>query len=141
MAAQANDAGGSPIADLNTTPLIDVMLVLLIMFIITMPLATHSVKMDLPGTKTKDVRTTVNPVKNIVGVSAKGAISWNGETVGIAQLRERLAYAARMTVEPVILFQPESEARYELVDLILADIKRSGVSSIGFVGNEQYGAF
>ncbi len=132
----------SPISELNTTPLIDVMLVLLVMFIITMPLATHAVKVDLPGTEqTRKPPIDVHPTKNIVGLTVQGKLTWNGVAVDRAGLLDRLAYAHDLTVPPVILFQPDAEARYDRVDAVLADIKRSGITTLGFVGNERYTLF
>jgi biopolymer transport protein ExbD len=127
-------------ADMNTTPLIDVMLVLLIMFIITIPIQTHSIGIDLPG-QTKELPAEMNPIKNKVGVDADGVIRWNGAAVDRLTLRRYLAATRRMPVEPELQFQPDAAARYVVVDTVLADIKRSGVTRMGFVGNERYGQF
>jgi biopolymer transport protein ExbD len=137
-----NGNSHGPISELNTTPLIDVMLVLLVMFIITMPLATHAVKVDLPATdQAKKPPIDVHPTKNIIGLTAQGALTWNGAAVDRAGLLDRLAYARDLTVPPVILFQPAAEARYDRVDSVLADIKRSGITTLAFVGNERYTRF
>lgn len=130
---------GTPISDLNTTPLIDVMLVLLIMFIITIPIQTHSVGVELPQGVIE--LPPVNPVKNKVGVDADGAIRWNGATIDRLSLRQYLAASLRLPVEPELQFQPDAAARYLAVDEVLADIKRSGVTKLGFVGNERYRDF
>ena len=141
MATSYSEPQAGPIADLNTTPLIDVMLVLLIMFIITMPLATNALKVNLPGETSPDTTIHVNPVKNIVSVTAAGQILWNGEGMDRAGLRAHLEQAQRMTVEPQLLFQPDAEARYELVNMVLGDIKRSGATKLAFIGNERFGSF
>lgn len=133
---QSNQA---PIADLNTTPLIDVMLVLLIMFIITMPIGTHAVKVDLPGTEIDQV--PVNDTKNIIGISGNGIIFWNGRAVDRAMLRTLLAQAQAKVIEPQLLFDPAAEARYEIVDTVLSDIKRSGARKLAFVSTERFSRF
>lgn len=131
---------GTPISDLNTTPLIDVMLVLLIMFIITIPIQTHSIGVDLPGQATAQT-IPMDPVKNKVTIDAAGLIRWNGTAIDRLTLRQYLAASLRMPVEPELRFQPEADARYLTVDAVLADIKRSGVTHLGFLGNERYRDF
>lgn len=131
---------GTPISDLNTTPLIDVMLVLLIMFIITIPIQTHSIGVELPGQATAQT-IPMDPVKNKVTIDAAGLIRWNGTAIDRLTLRQYLAASLRMPVEPELQFQPEADARYLTVDEVLADIKRSGVTHLGFVGNERYRDF
>ncbi|NWK95105.1 biopolymer transporter ExbD [Sphingobium lactosutens] len=132
---------GAPMADMNTTPLIDVMLVLLIMFIITIPIQTHSVGVDLPQTPTDTNLPRPDPVKNKVTIDAGGVIRWNGAAVDRLTLRQYLAASLRMPVEPELQFQPDAASRYVTVDEVLADIKRSGVTKLGFIGNERYGQF
>lgn len=125
-----------PMSDLNTTPLIDVMLVLLIMFIITIPTQTHKVGIDLPVAS--KVTLQPDPVRNRITIDAKGVIAWNGRTVNRADLRALLAASMRLAVEPALDFQPTSEARYELVEGVIADIKHAGVTNLGLPGNHAY---
>ena len=125
-----------PMSDLNTTPLIDVMLVLLIMFIITIPTQTHKVGIDLP-TSSK-VILKPDPVRNRVTIDAGGTIAWNGQPVTQADLRALLAASMQMPVEPALDFIPASEARYALVDAVIADIKHAGVNNLGLPGNHAY---
>ncbi|WP_447757877.1 ExbD/TolR family protein [Sphingopyxis fribergensis] len=125
-----------PMMDMNTTPLIDVMLVLLIMFIITIPVQTHAVKIDLPVPT--DSQTNVDPEKNKVMIDPAGTITWNGTPVDLAQLAQYLEQTKAMPVEPELQVQPDPYARYLVVDNVMAVIKRSGVGKLGFVGNEQY---
>ncbi|PZQ20196.1 MAG: biopolymer transporter ExbD [Sphingopyxis macrogoltabida] len=125
-----------PMMDMNTTPLIDVMLVLLIMFIITIPVQTHAVKIDLPIPN--DSQSTVDPEKNKVMIDAAGTITWNGTPVDLAQLANYLEQTKALPVEPELQVQPDPYARYIVVDNVIAVIKRSGVGKLGFVGNEQY---
>ncbi|HEX7742739.1 MAG TPA: biopolymer transporter ExbD [Sphingobium sp.] len=130
-----------PMGDMNTTPLIDVMLVLLIMFIITIPIQTHKVGVDLPQTPDKPATTPVNPIKNKLGIDADGVIRWNGAAIDRLTLRQYLAASLARTVEPELQFQPDAAARYIVVDEVLADIRRTGVKNMGFVGNERYADF
>jgi biopolymer transport protein ExbD len=129
-----------PMSDLNTTPLIDVLLVLLIMFIITMPMQTHSVKIDLPS-QPKPVQIQTDPVRNRITINDAGIIAWNGQSVDRATLRSLLTQSMAMPVEPALDLQPTAAARYEVVDAVMTDIKRMGVTKLGLPGNDAYGAF
>ena len=124
--------------DINTTPLIDVMLVLLIMFIITIPPQTHAVKVDLPINNPHQNQPIIDPVKNKVMISPDGTTSWNGNPVDLVTLQQYLEQTKTINPEPELHFQPDPLAKYEKVDTVLAVIKRSGVSKLGFIGNEQY---
>ena len=137
MAMSAGSDDGEPMMDMNTTPLIDVMLVLLIMFIITIPIQTHAVKVDLPQ-NSPNPAPPVNLDKNKVSIDTTGTVSWNGAPVDEVTLRQYLDQTAAMNPEPELHFQPDPNARYEVVDRVLAVIKRSSVSKLGFIGNEQY---
>jgi biopolymer transport protein ExbD len=133
----ANDSG-EPMLDINTTPLIDVMLVLLIMFIITIPIQTHAVKLDLPVNQPNQPPPPIEPIKNKVVVSAQGQILWNGSPVTKQQLRQYLDVTQQMNPIPELHLQPDATARYELVDEVLAITKQAHVQKMGFVGNEYY---
>jgi biopolymer transport protein ExbD len=124
-----------PIFDLNTTPLIDVMLVLLIMFIITIPIQTHAVKIDIPTCPNCKFP---NALKNEVQITRSGAILWNGDNVGEDGLRYELALTKQMKPAPELHLRPDAQARYEVVDKVLADIKRADIKKFGFIGNEAY---
>jgi biopolymer transport protein ExbD len=126
---------------MNTTPLIDVMLVLLIMFIITIPIQTHKVGIDLPQSVDGPTSPMPDPIKNEVTIDARDIIRWNGAPVDRLTLRQYLARSLALSVEPELQFQPDANARYLTVDEVLADIRRSGVTRMGFVGNEQYSRF
>ena len=132
--------GGSrdapPMSEINTTPLIDVMLVLLIMFIITVPMQTHEVEVALPGSTPPPVK--IERLKNDLSLSAAGQLSWNGMPIADAQLRGALGEIAAMAHEPEIHFRPDAAARYERVDEVLGIAAHSGAKRFGFVGNEQY---
>jgi biopolymer transport protein ExbD len=127
----------APMAELNTTPLIDVMLVLLVMFIITLPLQTHAVKLDLPnGVPPHFV--PPNPVANEVAITQSGAILWNGTPISQATLRQELRLTQQMDPVPELRLRPDPRTRYQVVDEVLATIKREHVTKVGFVGNERF---
>lgn len=132
----SNDAG-EPMMEINTTPLIDVMLVLLIMLIITIPPQTHAVKLDLPQ-NTPPIDNPVDPVKNKLVITAASQILWNGTPVDLKVLRTYLDVSQQMNPVPELHLQPEAQARYEMVDEVLAVTKRAHVTKLGFVGNESY---
>jgi biopolymer transport protein ExbD len=138
-AAVASADSDEPMMDINTTPLIDVMLVLLIMFIITIPIQTHAVKIDLPVNDPNSTPPPVDPIKNKIVVMPEGAVLWNGEPVQLTQLQELLERSTQMQPTPELHLQPHPEARYDLVDEVLAVTKRAQVTAMGFVGNEAYG--
>jgi len=139
MAMSAGGAEGEPMMDINTTPLIDVMLVLLIMFIITIPIQTHAVKLDLPIDDGKNTPPPVDPVKNKVVITPDGQVLWNGSPISMVQLRQYLDITQTMSPIPELHLEPDQQARYDLVDRVLAVTKRAQVEKMGFVGNEKYG--
>lgn len=130
-----------PLGELNTTPLIDVMLVLLVMFIITIPLATHSVDVELPRSCQPACPPVPDSVSNKVIVDTAGRVLWNGAAVSQAQLAALLAETGEMPVEPELQFEPEANASYDAAVRTLRTIEASGVSKFGFVGNEKYRQF
>ena len=138
MAVSMASAEGEPMMDINTTPLIDVMLVLLIMFIITIPIQTHAVKLDLPQNTQQNTPPPIDPVKNKVVVTPQGQVLWNGAPVDLVTLRQYLDLTQQMNPIPELHLQPDATARYELVDQVLAITKQAHVQKMGFVGNEYY---
>jgi biopolymer transport protein ExbD len=141
MQTTSDNTSGEPMMDINMTPLIDVMLVLLIMFIITIPIQTHAVKLDLPVDQPNTPPPPIDPVKNKVVITAGGEILWNGTPVQQEQLRQYLELSQQIQPIPELHLQPEPDARYELVDQVLAITKRAHVEKMGFVGNEAYMKF
>jgi biopolymer transport protein ExbD len=126
------------LADINTTPLIDVMLVLLIMFIITIPLQSHAVKLDLPkGPPAAEIR----PASNMIFLTEAGGIIWNDTSLTMPQLAVQLAAVGGMKDQPELHLRPEPKARYNLVDEVLVLTKRAHITRLGFVGNEQFAEF
>jgi biopolymer transport protein ExbD len=142
MAISTGGGGGDdhaePMMDINTTPLIDVMLVMLIMLIITIPIQTHAVKLDLPQNNQNNPPPPVDPVKNKVVITRTNQVLWNGTPVDLVTLRQYLDLTTTMTPVPELHLQPEPSARYELVDEVLAVTKRANITAMGFVGNEAY---
>ncbi len=142
MAMSGGKDDGSPMMEMNTTPLIDVMLVLLIMFIITIPVATHAVNIDLPTPSPTPPNLTVKPIKNKIVITSQDRIMWNDQQVGDEhQLITLLKASAAANPEPELQFQPDAQAGYDMSAHVLNWIKGSGVTKFGFVGNEQYASF
>jgi len=137
MAMSSGGAEGEPMMDINTTPLIDVMLVLLIMFIITIPVQTHAVKLDLPQNNSNNPP-PIQPTKNEVAILNDNRILWNGAPVDLLTLRQYLDQTQTFNPIPELHIRPAPDARYEVVDNVLAQTKRANVTKMGFVGNEAY---
>jgi biopolymer transport protein ExbD len=138
MQMTSDNTKGEPMLDMNVVPLIDILLVLLIMFIITIPVQTHAVKLDLPVQQPNQPPPPIEPQKNKVVVTAQGQILWNGNPVNQQQLRQYLEITQQMNPIPELHLQPDATARYELVDEVLAITKQAHVQKMGFVGNEYY---
>ena len=123
--------------DINTTPLIDVMLVLLIMLIITIPIQTHAVKLNMPvGTPPPPA---VPPEVVTIDVDFDGTLIWNGEVLsGRSELEARLRGAASMPVQPELHLRPNKLVKYRNVAMVMASAQRVGMTKIGLIGNEQF---
>jgi len=141
MAMSGGKDDGSPMMDMNTTPLIDVMLVLLIMFIITIPVATHSIDIDLPQPNPDPPPVDVEPDKNKLIITQTDELLWNGETIQDGDLVNLLQQSTRIDPEPELQFEPDALASYDRSARVLEIIKASGVTKFGFVGNERYRTF
>lgn len=140
MARRPHDAprqaAAEPILEINTTPLIDLMLVLLVMFIISVPVATHKVPLDLPSGPPPVVPEP--PPVHRLGLDAAGRLFWDGRAIGDAQLTPLLARLAADPAEPELHISVDAETLYERVDETLAAIRRAEVTRLGFVGNERF---
>lgn len=141
MGMSGGKLDGEPMMEMNMTPLIDVLLVLLIMFIITIPVATHSVDIDLPTPQPPTNPPPIDPVKNKVVLTVNDQILWNGVALTEGELVATLQQTVAMPVEPELQFEPEPLASYALSAKVLNDIKASGVTKFGFVGNDKYRNF
>ena len=123
--------------DINTTPLIDVMLVLLIMLIITIPIQTHAVKMNMPQASQEHPPTPPSIIEIVVDFD--GTIGWNGEIVkDRTDLENRLFELTKMADQPEVHLLPNKLAPYKYVAEVMAEAQRLGVTKIGIVGNEQF---
>lgn len=136
MALKLTSANGNPIVEMNTTPLIDVLLVLLVMLIITIPMQTHVVKLDMPtGKPPLDYPDVV-----LLQMDFDGSVSWNGNRVADrATLDSYLVQVAKTDPQPEIHLQVDRLAKYDDAARVLADAQRLGVRHIGFVNTEAYG--
>ena len=133
-----NDSGEDEVmVEMNTTPLIDVMLVLIIMLIITIPLQTHAVKMNMPVGPSS---TPPKPPEIVrIDVDFDGTIGWNGEIVADrATLENKLSQLAALPDQPEVHLRPNKLVSYKVVAMVLASAQRLGVTKIGLVGNEQF---
>src|SRR5215469_402630 len=138
MAMSVGKPGGDSevMVDINTTPLIDVMLVLLIMLIITIPVQTDAVKLDMPR---DNQQTPTLPQTVDLAIDFDGTITWNGETIpDRASLENHLVVASRQDPQPELHIDPNRLVKYSYVAMVLAEAQRLGVVKIGLVGNEQY---
>jgi len=140
MAMSGGKDDGTPMMEMNMTPLIDVLLVLLIVFIMSIPVATHSVDIDLPQPSDAPAP-LVDPIKNKIVLTPNNEILWNGEPIDQGVLVANLQRSLAMPVEPELQFEPEAQASYDLAAKVLNIIKGSGVTKFGFVGNEKYRVF
>jgi biopolymer transport protein ExbD len=135
MAVKIGTADNGPMMDINTTPLIDVMLVLLIMFIITIPMQTHAVKLDSPAGPSHPLPLQT---RNEIAITDDGRVLWNGVRVDLVTLRHYLDQSQALDQIPELHVRPAPGARYALVDEVLAITKRAHVARMGIVGNEAY---
>jgi biopolymer transport protein ExbD len=125
-----------PMMDINMTPLIDVMLVLLIMFIITIPVMTHAVKLDMP--RATNAPSSVQPIVINLEIDFDGTVLWNGTPVELEALEGYFRREAANEPQPELHIRPSKRAKYDVVARVLASAQRNGMRKIGFVGNEQF---
>ena len=127
-----NKQGNSaPMAEINMIPLIDVMLVLLVIFIVTAPLLTHAVKVDLPKASSSPNITKPNNIQ--LAIKAEGQIYWNGEAVDDSVVVERFALAAKLDPQPEVHIRAERTTHYERVAKVMSEAAKTGMTRIGFV--------
>jgi biopolymer transport protein ExbD len=136
MSVSTNQAEGEPMMEINMTPLIDVMLVLITLLIITLPIQTHAVKLDMPAGPGKPG--VLKPVVVNLGIDFDGTMLWNGAAVDRGTLDSYFMDAGLADPQPEIHLNPNKLARYDTVAKVLADAQRLGVKKIGFVGLDQY---
>jgi biopolymer transport protein ExbD len=123
--------------DINTTPLIDVMLVLIIMLIITIPAQLHSVNLDMPVVTSTPPK--VDPVVVHIEIDADASLRWNGQPLANRQaLASRLAEAAALQPQPELHIRSHAKAKYEATAAVLAGAQRAGLTKLGMVGSERF---
>ena len=129
-----------PLAELNTTPLIDVLLVLLVMFILSIPTALHQTSFDLPRPGPVPPQTPILS-QNLVSLSPTGSVGWNGRTVSEGQLVSLLQASTQLPQEPLIQFEPDAGAPYGASLRVLNLIRATDPAAFAFSGNEKYADF
>jgi biopolymer transport protein ExbD len=127
--------GAAPMAEINMVPLIDVMLVLLVIFIITAPLLTQAVKLELP--KATSQVNDLKPEKIDFAIDAAGALYWNGETVTRAEAQQRFAAAGAKSAQPEVHLRADQGVAYRYVAQTLADSSKAGLTKIGFISEAE----
>jgi biopolymer transport protein ExbD len=137
MAMSIGGGEDEPMMEMNMTPLIDVLLVLLVMFIITIPVMTHAVKLDMP--RPSNTPPPTQPVVINLEIDFDGTILWNGSPVaGVDALDGYFRREAAADPQPELHIRPNKRAHYDIVARVLASAQRNGLRKIGFVGNEQF---
>ena len=137
MAMQVGEGSSDEVMiDINTTPLIDVMLVLIIMLIITIPIQTHAVKMNMPIAPSAQPPKPPEIVR--IDIDFDGTIGWNGTVVQKDELISRLAQVAQLPDQPEVHLRPNKLVTYKVVAMVMANAQRLGVTKIGLIGNEQF---
>ena len=126
----------APMAEINMVPLIDVMLVLLVIFIVTAPLLTHAVKLDLPKVSSKVNQ--IKPEKIEFAIDAAGQRYWNGERVTREEAQQRFAAEGQKPTQPEVHLRADQEVAYKLVAQALADAAKAGLSKVGFVSEPEH---
>ena len=121
----------APMAEINMTPLIDVMLVLLVIFIITAPLFTHAIRLDLPKVAAAPARQTPQTIS--LSIDAAGKIYWNGTVLTLEQMRARFVEAGKAAEQPEIQLRAERSTRYEVIAQVMGAAQQAGLERIGFV--------
>jgi biopolymer transport protein ExbD len=138
MSMEVKRGENDPMIEMNMTPLIDVMLVLLTLLIITLPIQTHAVKLDMPRNTPQTRQPIIEIPKVKLTIDFDGTILWNGTPVDRPTLDGYLLDASQQDPQPEIHLDPNKLARYDVVAIVLADAQRLGVRKIGFVGLDQY---
>ncbi|MBC3872764.1 ExbD/TolR family protein [Undibacterium flavidum] len=135
----SSGSGGDPepMMEMNMTPMIDVMLVLIIMFITTLPIANHAVNLNMP-TNTPNQPPPTPPVVVKIDVDFDGTMTWNGEVVTRSQLEDKLSAAAAMNPQPEVHLQPNRLVAYKSVAAVMASAQSRGITKLGMIGNEQF---
>jgi biopolymer transport protein ExbD len=139
MAMSAGTTEGAPMCDINTTPLIDVMLVLIVTLIVTLPIMTHAVKLDMPPPNPNQPPPQVQPDIINLDIYYDGTVSWNGQTIpSLEQLEQQFQVAAAKDPQPELHLAPDSHVKYDVVAKVLAAAQRNHMEKIGFVNTSEF---
>ena len=137
MAMQVGGSSSGPMCDINTTPLIDVLLVLLVTLIITLPVMTHAVKLDLPQ-QNQPPPQNLQPEVIDLEIDFDGTVVWNGTPVSLQQLDGYFATESQKDPQPEIHLNPDGMAKYDVVAKVLASAQRNRMTKIGFVNTSEF---
>ena len=136
MAFSSNSGGGGPMADINVTPLVDVMLVLLIIFMITAPLMSHKVKVDLPQA-TLEQKPEIDQPPITLAIEASGQVYWNDEKISTEMLEARLAVLAQRSPQPQVDVRADNVTRYAIIQDVVKKVRLAGIRKVGFVSSPE----
>ena len=132
MAFSSGGGQGAPMSEINVTPLVDVMLVLLIIFMITAPLMTHRIRIDLPqANPNQQQETPPDPID--LAVKESGSLFWNDEPITVAMLQAQLRVVAQRTPQPELQIRAEKTTQYQTIATVMAEAKSAGMVKIGFI--------
>ena len=134
--AFASNSGGGPMADINVTPLVDVMLVLLIIFMITAPLMTHKVTVKLPLATLENKEVVKTPPVTLA-VKSNGELYWNDERVSVSQLEAKLTIVVQKTPQPMVNIRADGNTKYGIISDAVNTVRRAGMRKVGFVSSPE----
>ena len=137
--AFSSNSGGGPMADINVTPLVDVMLVLLIIFMITAPLMSHKVKVELPNATLDPRPESKPPPPQTLAIKSNGDLFWNDEAMTPATFEQKLAVVAQMTPQPQVNVRADDVTKYSIINEAVQTMRRSGIRKVGFVSSPEKG--
>ena len=136
--AFTSNSGAGPMADINVTPLVDVMLVLLIIFMVTAPALSYQIQVDLPQRTTNPPPQPKDPPEPIrLRIEAGGTVTWNNSPIPLSVLQSSLEVEAQRTVQPTLEIETDPDAQYEMLAKVLSRAKNSGLAKIAFVDPGQ----
>ncbi len=135
--AFASNSGGGPMADINVTPLVDVMLVLLIIFMITAPLMTHKVTVKLPLATLDQKPPLVKVAPVTLAIKANGELYWDDERVSLSQLEAKLAVAVQRTPQPMVNVRADGNTKYGIIHDAVNTVRKGGMRQVGFVSSPE----
>jgi biopolymer transport protein ExbD len=138
--AFSSNSGGGPMADINVTPLVDVMLVLLIIFMITAPLMSHKVKIELPQATLDPRPEALKQPPMTLAIKANGEIYWNDERMTPARFEQQLAVTAQRDPQPQVNVRADDTTKYGIINDAVQTVRKAGIRKVGFVSGPERGA-